>query len=206
MSRSIFLQILNGSMLCFLYFSAAAYGQTDAEQRLSVLEGRVQAMEIYIQNLQPTLNQFSQELLSNVEQRVDAGTGKVIVLNPISKTFSKIVTNTGTFLISVQKVQKLTEGYRLYLHIGNPNAVTCSGLKLTLSWGKKWDPSFVKPSYEEWRHSLVGGEFSYPGDLPSGAWTEIAVDLNPASYDQLEYIECQMDINAIKMKNVDGGG
>jgi hypothetical protein len=205
MSQRFSLAVIGIGLFYLLSFDTTAHGQTDAEQRLSLLESRIQALETYIQNLQPTLNQFSGDLLTNVEQRVDAGTGKVIVLNPISKNFSKIVTNTGTFLISVQKVQKLTDGYRLYLHIGNPNAVTCSGLKLTLSWGKKWDPTFVKPSYEEWRASLVGAEFSYPGDLPSGAWTEVAVDLKPASYDQLEYIECRMDINAIKMKNVEGG-
>jgi hypothetical protein len=76
------------------------------------------------------------------------------------------------------------------------------GIAVTLKirWGHSWDPSFAQPTYEEWRASLVENAFVFEGDLPNGKWTEFAVDLVPSVPGQLEYIECEMEIKNVMLR------
>ncbi len=186
-------------------FIANILKTTEAQQewqKIDDLERKVEALEKYIEKLRPTLDGLTKNLLENIDERMEALADKVIVLNPVSKKFSKIETNAGEFLLAVHKMEKIENGYRLVLHIGNPNQAVYGGVKLKLRWGKKWEASFIKPTYEEWRRSLTIGQYSYLGSLESGRWTEVTVDLVPAQFQQIEYIECEMEVNTIQLQKV----
>ena len=162
------------------------------EEQVEVLEARVQALENYIDKLPSTMKDFSKSVTNNMDMRVKEATSDVILLNPVSNKFSKIETNVGTFLISVNRMEKTDKGYLLYLFVGNPYAIKYTGAKIRLLWGKKWDPSYAKISFEGWRQSLTGAQYSFDGALDPGKWTEIAVDLSPV--ESLEYVECEMSV------------
>ena len=185
-----------------LLFSRQAGAESQAERRLDNLEARVTGLEEYVKKLQPSFQDFSSGLMANVDLRIKAATDKIVVLNPASRRFTKIEANSGTFLISVQKMEKIDNGYQLLLNIGNPNTPTYSGIKMVFRWGQKWDPSFAKLTYEEWRRSLQAAEYTYNGVLEPGSWTDVAVDLVPAQVNLIEYIECEMEINTVKLEKV----
>ena len=192
--------LFTASIFAFL-INSPIFAQTDSEERIKALENRVAALEEYVKKLSPTMDEFSKVLVNNLDGQVKEATGRIAVLNPVNKMFTKIETNSGMFLISVKKMEKVDNGYRLVLEIGNPNAATYSGVKLRLHWGKKWDPTFVHPSYDEWRGSLKGAEYSYPGALESGQWTQISVDVVPAeNTSQIERLECEMDVETVKLQ------
>lgn len=174
-----------------------ALAQDSADLRM-----RVKVLEDYVEKFKPSLDEFSQDLLNNIDRRIQVATDKIVVLNPVSRRFVKIEASAGTFLIAVQKMEKIERGYRLVLNIGNPNTPTYSGVKLTLRWGKKWDESFAHSSYEQWRSSLTGAEYTYVGALEPGVWTEVAVDLVPADEKQFEHIECEIEVNTVKLQKV----
>ena len=177
-----------------------AYGADDfTAQKVAQLEAKVAALEAYMEDLAPRLNNFSKDLYETIDQRMRFSTDKVVVLNPISKKFAKIETNAGDLLIAVENMSKIHNGYRLTFRIGNPSSATFSNIKLRLLWGRRWDPKNVKPTYEEWRKSLVGAEFTFGGSLAPHAWTQMSVDATPANIRQFDHLECEMTIGAVEL-------
>lgn len=177
-----------------------AQSQQNSNVKIDELRSRVAALEDYTQKLQGSLNDFSRNLVSNVDQQLQTVKSNAVVVNPLSKKVSKIETNTGTFLLAVSRMDKIDKGYRLYLQIGNPNSANYGDVKLRLFWGSIENPSAGKMTYEKWRQSLTGSEFVYSGVLEAGVWTDIAVDLKPAEYSQLHYIECEMEVNTVRLQ------
>ncbi|MDP2654795.1 MAG: DUF3251 domain-containing protein [Candidatus Omnitrophota bacterium] len=172
----------------------------DSSQDPSLLEARVSALEDYTQKLGDSLKQYSEGLISSVETKIKAENGRVIALNPVSRKFSKIETNAGMLLIAVQKMQRLENGYRMLLNIGNPHAAAFGTITLKLRWGRTWDAGQGAVSYDDWRNSLTAGEYVYKGRLVPGEWTEVTVELVPAGANQLEYIECAMDVGSVELQ------
>ena len=187
------------SVCVFFLAVSPVLAQEDADQRISAMEARVKALEEYVEKLNTNLETFSKELLNQIDIKVKSGNDKVVAINPVSKTFTKVETNSGMFLIAVNKFQRMEEGYRLLLNIGNPNAAQYSGMRFKLHWGKKWDAdSIIK--YEDWRASLMNGEYTYGGELSPGEWSEVTIDLTPAGANQLEYIELEMEVDSVQLQ------
>ena len=187
-------------VLFLLLAAPTLRAEDDLEKKVTELEGRVQGLEKYTEELNTHLNKFSKDLVDQVDTQVKAGSDKVVRLSPVSKKFTKIETNAGMFLIAVNKFQRMETGYRLLLNIGNPNSAKYTGLKLKMHWGKNWDAAAAKITYEEWRASLMSGEYAYAGALPPGQWTEITIELTPPGSNYLEYIECEMEVESVQLQ------
>ena len=178
------------------------------QSKIKELEKRVDILEEYILKLQPLLEEMKTETRIKINQRVREEMdnvknliGKVVILDPNSKQFHKIETNTASFLLSLNNVERTSTGYLLSLHVGNPSAASYSDVMVTLRWGKKWIPnSFV--TYSSWRRSLRSAEFPYSGVLSAGSWTEIVVDLSPTTPEQFQYLECEMNVSTAKLQRI----
>lgn len=201
----------------FIFFGALVY----AQQENADLEKRVGALEKYVDTIRPTLADFStqleegikkyteglensltdysQALQKNLEERLQGLTYQKVYLNPSSNAFQRIETNVGSFLIAVQKISAIQNGYHLTLNIANPNYADYKDFKLRLVWGRKWEPGDAVP-YEKWRQSLTGAEFSFQGALEKGVWNTVEVDLTPAQEGQLAHIECEMEVTGVEMQ------
>lgn len=193
LSRSL----LAGVVLLGLSVCAAMAQEGD---KASELEARVANLEEFSRGLSPQLNDFSRGLYADIDQRMKVMSDKLVSLNLVSKQFSKIETNAGDFLIAVDRREKTDAGYKIIFKIGNPHSATYGDAKLKVWWGKNWDPTFVNPTYAEWRKSLSGAEFSYPGSIEPGVWTEIAVVLPEANDAVIEYLECEMSVGSVKLQ------
>ncbi len=207
-----------GSVVAFCFLALTVVPVVSAQD---VLEQRLIAVEQYLQNIQPTLvdfsermqqgiqeyttqleaslADFSQNLQSDVEQRLMAVNNRITVLNPTTRAFQRIDTNTGTFLIAVDKMEQVSGGYRLTLNIGNPNYADYRDFNLQIFWGAKWDPN-SSVNYDQWRGSLRGAEYTFNGALKRGEWQQIEVDLVPANANTMSYLECKMNVLAVELK------
>lgn len=185
----------------------------ELEERLKNLEGEMQhwqgtletvtaniqkSLDDYSDQFQASLQDFNKNLQTNLDKRLAFETHHKVILNPIAKEYTRIDTNSGTFFIMVDKIERSPEGYKLNLTIGNPNVATYKGFVLNLRWGAKWSPENVQP-YAEWERDLSEGEFTYNVSLSPGEWTAINADL-PAKVEELEYIECALSIKSIELK------
>ena len=200
--------------LCSSFTTKGVLAQADDGQ----LQKRVEALENYVQSLQPGLNDFANKLQSglqdytkqletglesyskgmeeNLDARLQTLDRNTIVLNPASNAYQRIDSNTGTFLIAVEKFETISNGFRLHLNIGNPNYADYKDFKLKLLWGKKWDKGYMT-KYEDWRRSLQGAQFTFQGNLQKGTWTPLDVDLVPAQ--DIQYIECQLEVSGVQL-------
>ena len=168
-------------------------------QEAGNLESRVATLEKYVDQLAPQLNDFTRGLYRDLDQRMKVMADKVAVMNLVSQQFSRVSSNAGDFLVSIDRRERLDNGHRLVLKIGNPHAASFGDVRLRLYWGKNWDPKNVKPSYEEWRNSLVGAEYAFAGPLEPGVWTEVTVDLTYDPALPFEYLECEMQVGSVKL-------
>ncbi|MCC6758632.1 MAG: DUF3251 domain-containing protein [Candidatus Omnitrophica bacterium] len=188
----------------FLILTLAQAGVALAQQASSAkveeLRKRVEKLEDYTEKLESGLNDFSKNLVSNLDQQLQGVRSNAVVVNPLSRKVSKIESNTGTFLLAVSRMDKIDGGYRLFLQIGNPNAATYGDVKFRVFWGSQFNAVSATMTYDKWRQTLKGSEFVYSGALEAGVWTDIAVDLKPAEYSQLQYIECEMEVNTVKLQ------
>ena len=194
---------------------------TVAQQSETELEWRVQKLEKYIETFQPTisalsnnlnesiqeytkglessLESYSQKLQINLDERLNNINRKVAILNPYSNSYQSIETGTGIFLISIGKVESLATGTRLHLNIGNPNYADYKDFKLKLIWGKKFVGGF-NITYEQWRQSLSGAEYTFQGRLEKGKWNTVTVDLDSTDGGRLDYLECEMSVSSVELE------
>src|SRR3989338_988243 len=159
--RTAFLSVL----IVLLFFVTSFAAEPELETKVQELETRIATLEKYIDQLHSNLESYSKEVLDQIDIKVKSGTDKVVAISPVSKKMTKIETNAGMFLVAVNKLQRTEDGYRLLLNVGNPNLGKFSGLKFKLSWGKDFDPTSANVKYEDWRKSLLSGEYTYPGAL-----------------------------------------
>ena len=191
-----------------------------SQQSNTTLEDRVEALEDYVATIQPTLVELSNDLNSsiqqytndlessleaysgklqkNLDQRLDGLNRKTVMLNPFSKAYQTIQTNTGTFLIAVERVEPIERGVRLHINIGNPNYADYRNFKLKFIWGRKRSGEYAI-SYDRWRQSLRGVEFTFNGRIEKGKWNAMAVDLVPVEQGQLSYLECEMSVSSVEL-------
>jgi len=187
------------------------------------MERRVQALEDYVETFQPTLlefstnlqnsiqgytegletslNRFTKKLQVDLDNRLRDVSRRAVVLNLASKSYHNIETNTGNFLISVERFESIPNGYRLYVNIGNPNFADYEGFKLRLRWGKKYHSGYTI-SFDQWRKSLAGAEYTFDGKLYKGLWNQVEVDINAPSSSDLAYLECELDVLSIELQSV----
>ncbi len=193
---------LQSVLICgvILYVSTAFAAEQSNAAKIDDLRNRVVVLEGNVQTLQTGINDFSKTLVRNVDQQLQLAKSRAVVINPLSRKVSKIETNTGTFLLAVSRMEKIDKGYRLYLQIGNTNAATYGDVKFRFFWGSAIPVSSTENAYEKWRQSLTGAEFAYTGTLEAGVWTDIAVELKPSEYNQLQYVECEMEVNTVKLQ------
>ena len=204
-----------------VFMIALLCNNVGAQQSETELEWRVQKLEKYVETFQPTisnlsnnlnesiqeytkglessLENYSQKLQTSLDERLSGIDRQVVILNPYSKSYQSIETNTGMFLISVGKVEKLGEGVRVHLNIGNPNYAEYENFQLKLIWGSKWAGDLTT-THEQWRQTLNGAEYSFQGRLEKGKWNTVTVDLNPTGGGQLDYLECEMTVSSVELE------
>jgi len=205
-----------GTAVLMVFMSKGVF----AQEPETALEWRVQKLEKYVETFQPTINElsnnlnnsiqeytkglgesletYSQKLQINLDERLNSVNQKVAVLNPYSKSYQSIVTNTGMFLISVEKVEPTATGIRLHIRIGNPNYADYQDFQLKLIWGRKWAGGYGL-TYEQWRQSLRGAEYSFQGRLERGKWNMVSVDLNLDDGEKIDYLECELNVSSVEL-------
>ncbi len=157
-------------------------------------------------NLQKNLQEYVTSLQNHLDTQIRSVNDRSVLVDVLSKEYTKIETNSGSFIIGVKKIQPLANnaGYRVTIHLGNPNFASYRGLKFNLTWGEKWDEN-SRQKYEEWRQTLTQGKYTHSGKVNQGSWAEVDLDIPAASMKQLAYVECSMDVESVEL-NLKGFG
>ena len=197
-------------------FNAPVWAQQNdpaLEQRVSALENYTEALDTailelsntfnksiqeYTQGLEASLEDYSKQLQVSIDERLNAQDKKVAILNPYARSYQAIDSNSGVFLIAIERVEPIDNGFRLHLNIGNPNYADFQNFKLKFFWGPGWGGSHVI-SYNQWHGQLNGAEFSFQGKIEKGMWNAMTVDLVSAEKNDLGYLECELSVSGVEL-------
>jgi len=164
-------QIITGFYIClFTVLTSITIFNTDfafSQQTEKELEIRLQNVENYVATIQPTIVElsdalnksieeytqglessleiYSKMLQVNLDERLRNIDRKSIIINPYTRAYQNIETNTGNFLIAVERVEPIENGSRLHLNIGNPNYADYQNFTLKFIWGGRWAGNNTTP-------------------------------------------------------------
>ena len=122
---------------------------------------------------------------------------KSAVFDPANgKSYQRIDTTSGTFLISIQDVSPHLDGVKIKLDIGNIQQGRYNNFKLKIKYGQrypKYDPKQSseerKKKLDEYERSERQKEESFPRELKEGSWNSVTVllpDIKPNEFGRLE--------------------
>jgi|WetSurMetagenome_2_1015567.scaffolds.fasta_scaffold299131_2 hypothetical protein len=113
------------------------------------------------------------------------------------KTYQKLNSTTGTFLVSLLDIQPYLDWYKLIINIGNPSSADYRGLKCHVKWGPAWNDKI--DSYESWTSKIKEKDISFAEELTSGYWNKINLVLSPATSNDLGYVELSITTDAVRL-------
>jgi hypothetical protein len=116
--------------------------------------------------------------------------GSASYISLTDKSFSVVNTSLGKFLVSVEDVVPFANGTKLILSIGNPQAMTYSGLKLSFSW--------TKPSAKD--AETQKKELDIPNIIIPGSWNKVEVVLSPAKADDIDNVSLAITPNVVRLQ------
>lgn len=139
--------------------------------------------------------EFDEYLLSMKQVKTDS-----ISLDLTQRSYQRLDTDTGFFLVSVEEALPYLNGYKIRLSVGNPSNATYKDYKLTVKWNKAYDwGKYSQASYEEWNKAVQEKEISFPDSLQPGAWNSVDLILAPVSPDQLGYLTLSMSTSTLSL-------
>ena len=139
--------------------------------------------------------EFDEYLLSTKQVKTDS-----ISLDLTQRSYQRLDTDTGFFLVSVEEALPYLNGYKIRLSVGNPSYATYKDYKLTVKWNKTYDwGKYTQASYDEWNKAIQEKEISFPDSLQPGAWNSVDLILAPVSPDQLGYLMLSMSTATVSL-------
>jgi hypothetical protein len=150
----------------------AASGVAQMQKQVGSLESEVKNLQVKLSTLESKLT-FDEYMLGTKQVQHDH-----ITLNLAERTYQRLDTDNGFFLISVREATPYLNGYKIRLHIGNPSFATYAGFTVKTKWGKVYDwATYSEASFNQWQKSFQEKEVSFPDALDAGAWNNVEVIL-----------------------------
>lgn len=177
-------------LLALVLVSPIASGQVQRQSNPSV-EARIAELEKSVKSLQRRVTDMQLEYRKERSVELDVG-------NPDS--YHRLVSNNGTFLISLASVERYLNGYKVALKIGNTTNATYNGFDLTFRWGKQ-EPDFRSLDvWSKWWDSLQERTQKFSQDLLPGKWNSVELILLPTTADGLGYFQLSMETNEVSLR------
>ena len=169
--------------------SASAAGRpSDATSQITSLEKTVRSLE--------TRLQIDELLLQQKQDRAES-----VQLDPSSRNFSRIDSDSSSFLVMVEDATPYLDGYRVKLKIGNPNDADFLNVKVKVRWSKSYDwKKYNESTYASWQKAIHEKEITINERVKAGAWTPVSIDLTPCSADEMGYLEVSLKSPTIALE------
>lgn len=161
------------------------------QQQVAELTSRVSKLEADVKSLQSKLD-LDEFVLSMKQTRNDS-----INLDPASRTFQRVDTDNGFFLVLLDSVTPYLNGYKLMVEIGNPSDASYPNASVKLLWNKA--PDLSKTTFADWKKAQQEQDVQMTTPLSPGSWTTVEIDLLPATADQLGYLEFSISTPTVRL-------
>lgn len=161
-------------------------------KKLSDTTLKVQKLEesiVYMEETQRKLNQKTNELELKIDQY------QSVNLDESDKGYQRLETESGFFLVKIRGNQPYLDGYKLYLEILNPNAVSYTGARVSVKWGRTYDAT--RQRYSAWVASVREKTTQLPTALTPGAKMPVEVMLPRTTQEELGFMSVSMQVEGV---------
>ena len=159
-----------------------------------VTEASTAALEKRIEELESSLK-LANLLISQKRDRTETAQ-----LDPSSRDFSQIDSDSGSFLVAVEDATPYLNGYRIKLKIGNPQYADFSNVSLKARWSRSYDwKKYSESSYDSWQKAIHEKEITLNTTVSAGAWNHVEIDLIPCNVDELGFLEVSLKSPMIRL-------
>jgi hypothetical protein len=131
-----------------------------------------------------------QEVLQMLFKDGRLGRKSVVKLDPTSREFQRVDTDTGFLLVSCKTAVPYLDGYKVMIQIGNPFLVTFTDFHVDAWWGR---PQGQNEDYIKWRGDLQHKQFNCTQSLSAGRWNDVELILSPAEPEHVKHIEITIE-------------
>jgi hypothetical protein len=164
------------------------------QREIADLRGQISSLQKKVEELESRVSVVF-DLLKYKQDRQDS-----VTLDLSERSYQRIDTDNGFFLISAEQAVPYLNGYKIVLKIGNPLSVSYSGFTAKIKWAKKYDYNqYAAESYDAWQKSVQEKEVSFTDDLERGTWNKIELIVTPATAEQLGYVNLSLSTNTVRM-------
>lgn len=182
--------------LCAQTRRTSAAPQT-AQPRIEKLQEQIEDLRREIASLRKSLGSLNGRIF-RVE--INQNANQMVSFDLTSRSFQRLDTSTGSFLVSILEASPYLDGYRVVLSIGNPSFATYTGFRLTIKWNRNYDwEKYSEGSYEAWNKDLREKEVTFPDSLKPGAWNRVEVLLPSTKGDELGYFVLSMATDTVSL-------
>jgi Protein of unknown function (DUF3251) len=101
--------------------------------------------------------------------------------------YESLQTPAGLLLVSVSKVERQADGYKVQLSIGNPVLTTFKGFRLSVSWGPRG------------QKKIKSQEFPFTKTLVSGHWNSVSLVLPDTKPEDFGALEVSIDVDSLSL-------
>lgn len=147
----------------------------------------------------------AQSQIADIESKQQLITfGEVAVLDLEDKAYSRLKTEMGVMLISVERVEPHLDGVRVTLRVGNPHNVILQGFKAKVRWGGRLplpnDDQF-DAKMTTWKSAVQEKEISSSSSIFAGSWNLVQITVAPAKQEEFGYLAISgMDFDTLRLQ------
>jgi hypothetical protein len=195
----------------------------DAEYETEGLAEVIQELQELNQSLSKALTDRDERLVA-LELAIIRQTSKEIGIDPTTSKFSISDIGIGKLLVSFIDAEPYLDGFKVILHIGNPNAAKIEGLTINANWSS--EKSFKKDSNEAdkitgnfpgsamaARDNMINAttpqrankkwrKFSITDVLNPGSWTKVSINVTPATAEEIKTLRLLLDATTVSLRKV----
>lgn len=171
----------------------------DERRRLGLLETGIAVLQSRVDELELRAGRAEAALAAVGRRQPDK-----VDFAPSSAGYRQVATDSGVFLVALDKVTPYANGQKLTFRIGNPQSATFRNPTVAVRWGMPspavggMDGNYAK-AYAEWQASLQSKSERLLTDIRPGVWNTVTIVVAPATSEEIGYIEYAMDVGTVSM-------
>jgi hypothetical protein len=119
--------------------------------------------------------------------------------------FSRLETNVGTLLVSLEQVEQRADGVRIPLHVGNLTSAAITGGTITAVGGQRFavNTDDRAAAHTAWRESLRTVKAPLVRDLRPGVWNEVGVNLPDLPLSEFGHLEVTIATDRVSLQTTE---
>ena len=185
------------SSLMFLVSGCDNHGSTNRTPNVKDLQSSIEQLNSNISGLKNQIISMQKEQMqTDLEVYSLSSNSASFSPSDVGVGYNVLNTTVGHLVVTLQKLYKYADGYRVVFSIGNPTNAIINNCEATVQWGKMLGGD---ETVSAWERSLQSKHIKLSKTIYPGTWTQVSFVLSPAQASQTAYISLSLKVTGISL-------